>query len=278
MCFFQHIGGICMIKDITIGQYIPGESFVHKLDPRFKILISLLFIVDLFLVNNFIGYLFIIIFLLATIIIANLSFKYIYNGLKPILVLLLITAVLNIFMTSGKDINLIFHYGFISIYKEGLKIAAFMILRLVFLIMGTSILTLTTSPIELTDGIENLLNPFKRIGVPAHELAMMMTIALRFIPTLMDETDKIMKAQMARGADFESGNLISRAKSLIPILVPLFISSFRRADELAMAMESRCYKGGEGRTRMKQLKITKKDYVASFAFTLLFIITIVSRT
>lgn len=265
-----------MIKDITIGQYIPGESFVHKLDPRFKILISLLFIVDLFLVNNFKGYLFIVIFLLATIMISKLSFKYIYNGLKPILVLLLITAILNIFMTSGKE--LIFHYGFINVYKEGLIIAAFMILRLVFLIMGTSILTLTTSPIELTDGIENLLNPFKKIGVPAHELAMMMTIALRFIPTLMDETDKIMKAQMARGADFESGNLISRAKSLIPILVPLFISSFRRADELAMAMESRCYKGGEGRTRMKQLKITKKDYVASFAFTLLFIITIVSRT
>ena len=265
-----------MIKDITIGQYIPGESFVHKLDPRLKILISLLFIVDLFLVNNFEGYLFVIIFILTTIVIANLSFKYIYKGLKPILVLLLITAILNIFMTPGKV--LIFHWGFISIYKEGLIIAAFMIIRLVFLIMGTSILTLTTSPIELTDGIEKLLNPFKRIGLPAHELAMMMTIALRFIPTLMDETDKIMKAQMARGADFESGNLISRAKSLIPILVPLFISSFRRADELAMAMESRCYKGGEGRTRMKQLKITKKDFIASFAFTLLFVITIVSRT
>ena len=265
-----------MIKDITIGQYIPGESFVHKLDPRLKILISLLFIVDLFLVNNFKGYLFVLIFILTTILIANLSFKYIYNGLKPILVLLLITAVLNIFMTTGKE--LIFQLGFINVYKEGLIIAAFMIIRLVFLIMGTSILTLTTSPIELTDGIENLLNPFKRIGVPAHELAMMMTIALRFIPTLMDETDKIMKAQMARGADFESGNLISRAKSLIPILVPLFISSFRRADELAMAMESRCYKGGEGRTRMKQLKITKKDYIASFVFTLLFVITIVSRT
>lgn len=265
-----------MIKDITIGQYIPGESFVHKLDPRLKIMISLLFIVDLFLVNNFEGYLFIIIFIISTILIANLSFKYIYNGLKPILVLLLITAILNIFMTGGKE--LLFHYGFISVYKEGLIIAAFMIVRLVFLIMGTSILTLTTSPIELTDGIEKLLNPFKKIGVPAHELAMMMTIALRFIPTLMDETDKIMKAQMARGADFESGNLVSRAKSLIPILVPLFISSFRRADELAMAMESRCYKGGEGRTRMKQLKITKRDYIASFAFTLLFIITIVSRT
>ena len=265
-----------MIKDITIGQYIPGESFVHKLDPRLKILISLLFIVNLFLVNNFEGYIFIIIFILTTILIANLSFKYIYKGLKPILVLLLITAVLNIFMTPGK--HLLYNWGIISIYKEGLIIAAFMIIRLVFLIMGTSILTLTTSPIELTDGIEKLLNPFKRIGLPAHELAMMMTIALRFIPTLMDETDKIMKAQMARGADFESGNLISRAKSLIPILVPLFISSFRRADELAMAMESRCYKGGEGRTRMKQLKITKKDFIASFAFTLLFVITIAFRT
>ncbi|WP_291633276.1 energy-coupling factor transporter transmembrane protein EcfT [Clostridium sp.] len=267
-----------MIKDITIGQYIPGESFVHKLDPRLKILISIFFIVDLFLVNNFEGYFFVIIFLITTILIAKLSFKYIYNGLKPILVLLLITAVLNIFMTSGNGSPPLIEWHFIKIYKEGLIIAAFMIVRLVFLIMGTSILTLTTSPIELTDGIENLLNPFKRIGVPAHELAMMMTIALRFIPTLMDETDKIMKAQMARGADFESGNLISRAKSLIPILVPLFISSFRRADELAMAMESRCYKGGEGRTRMKQLKITKKDYIASFAFSLLLVITIVSRT
>lgn len=266
-----------MIKDITIGQYIPGDSFVHKLDPRLKILVSLLFIVDLFLVNNFVGYLFVIIFLLVTILISKLSFKYIYSGLKPILILLLITAVLNIFMTTGKE-PAIFHWGFINVYKEGLLIAAFMIVRLVFLIMGTSILTLTTSPIELTDGIEKLLNPFKRIGVPAHELAMMMTIALRFIPTLMDETDKIMKAQMARGADFESGNLIRRAKSLIPILVPLFISSFRRADELAMAMESRCYKGGEGRTRMKQLKITRKDYIASFAFTLLFVVTIISRT
>ena len=265
-----------MIKDITIGQYIPGDSFVHKLDPRLKILISLLFIVDLFLVNNFIGYLFVVTFILATILIADLPFKYIYKGLKPILALLVITGLLNVFMTSGKE--LVFQWGFISIYKEGLETAGLMIVRLMLLIMGTSILTLTTSPIELTDGIEKLLSPFKRIGVPAHELAMMMTIALRFIPTLMDETDKIMKAQMARGADFESGNLISRAKSLIPILVPLFISSFRRADELAMAMESRCYKGGEGRTRMKQLKIIREDYIASLAFTLLFVITIISRT
>ena len=265
-----------MIKDITIGQYIPGESFVHKLDPRLKILISLLFIVDLFLVNNFNGYLFVLIFIVSTILIANLPFKYVYKGLKPIFAIILITAVLNIFMTTGE--HLVFQFGFIKIYKEGLVTAAFMIVRLVFLIMGTSILTLTTSPIELTDGIENLLNPFKKIGVPAHELAMMMTIALRFIPTLMDETDKIMKAQMARGADFESGNLIKRAKSLIPILVPLFISSFRRADELAMAMESRCYKGGKGRTRMKELKVTKRDYFATLVFALLFVITILSRT
>lgn len=265
-----------MIKDITIGQYIPGESFVHKLDPRLKILISLLFIIDLFLVNNFNGYLFVLIFIVATILIAKLPFKYVYKGLKPIFAIVLITAVLNIFMTSGE--HLVFQVGFIKVYREGLITAAFMIVRLVFLIIGTSILTLTTSPIELTDGIENLLNPFKRIGIPAHELAMMMTIALRFIPTLMDETDKIMKAQMARGADFESGNLVKRAKSLIPILVPLFISSFRRADELAMAMESRCYKGGEGRTRMKELNITRRDYFASLVFALLFIITIFSRT
>jgi energy-coupling factor transport system permease protein len=265
-----------MIKDITIGQYIPGESFVHKLDPRLKILISLLFIIDLFLVNNFNGYLFVLIFIVATILIAKLPFKYVYKGLKPIFAIVLITAVLNIFMTSGE--HLVFQFGFIKVYREGLLTAAFMIVRLVFLIIGTSILTLTTSPIELTDGIENLLNPFKKIGIPAHELAMMMTIALRFIPTLMDETDKIMKAQMARGADFESGNLVKRAKSLIPILVPLFISSFRRADELAMAMESRCYKGGEGRTRMKELNITKRDYFASLMFALLFVITIFSRT
>lgn len=265
-----------MIKDITIGQYIPGESFVHKLDPRLKILISLLFIIDLFLVNNFNGYLFVLIFIVVTILIAKLPFKYVYKGLKPIFAIVLITAVLNIFMTNGE--HLVFQIGFIKVYREGLITAAFMIVRLVFLIIGTSVLTLTTSPIELTDGIENLLNPFKRIGIPAHELAMMMTIALRFIPTLMDETDKIMKAQMARGADFESGNLVKRAKSLIPILVPLFISSFRRADELAMAMESRCYKGGEGRTRMKELNITRRDYFASLVFALLFVITIFSRT
>lgn len=265
-----------MIKDITIGQYVPGDSFIHKLDPRVKILISLIYIVDLFIVSNFKGYIFITAFTLVAIIVSKVPFRYIYKGLKPILILVLITAILNILMTEGENPPL-YHWGFITIYKEGLILAAFMILRLVFLIIGTSLLTLTTSPIELTDGIEKLLNPFKKVGIPAHELAMMMTIALRFIPTLMDETDKIMKAQMARGADFESGNLIKRARNLIPILVPLFISSFRRADELAMAMEARCYKGGEGRTRMKQLKFTNRDFVASFSTVCLVIISVWSK-
>jgi energy-coupling factor transport system permease protein len=264
-----------MIKDITIGQYIPGNSFVHKLDPRAKILISLFYIVDLFLVNNFKGYIFIVVFTVSSIIISKVSFKYIFKGLKPIFVLIIITALLNIFMTDGK--TLVFKWQFLTVYKEGLVLAAFMVIRLIFLIVGTSLLTLTTSPIELTDGIEQLMNPLKKIGVPAHELAMMMTIALRFIPTLIDETDKIMKAQMARGADFESGNIIQRARNLIPLLVPLFISSFRRADELAMAMEARCYRGGEGRTRMKILKLTGRDFTASTFTALLIFISIWSR-
>lgn len=264
-----------MIKDITIGQYIPGNSFVHKLDPRVKILISLFYIVDLFLVNNFKGYIFIVIFTVLSIIISKVSFKYIFKGLKPIFVLIIITALLNIFMTDGKI--LVFKWHIFTVYKEGLILAAFMVIRLIFLIVGTSLLTLTTSPIELTDGIEKLMNPLKKIGVPAHELAMMMTIALRFIPTLIDETDKIMKAQMARGADFESGNIVKRAQNLIPLLVPLFISSFRRADELAMAMEARCYRGGEGRTRMKILKLTFRDFTASTCTALLIFISVWSR-
>jgi len=264
-----------MLKDITIGQYIPGDSFVHKLDPRVKILISFAFIVDLFIVNSFKGYIFIVLYTFLSIFISKIHLRYIYKGLKPIFVLILVTALLNLFMTGGT--NVIFRWQFLTVYKEGLVLAAFMVLRLVFLIIGTSLLTLTTSPIELTDGIEKLLNPFKRFGVPAHELAMMMTIALRFIPTLMDETDKIMKAQTARGADFESGNLVKRAKNLIPILVPLFISSFRRADELAMAMESRCYRGGEGRTRMKILKLTGRDYTAASVTIALIIASVISR-
>lgn len=257
-----------MIKDITIGQYVPGNSFVHKLDPRIKILLSLVYIIDLFLVNNFKGYIFIVAFTLFVVWISKVNISYIYKGLKPIFILIIFTAAINILMTPGKG-EALFQWKFIHVYKEGLILAAFMSIRLVFLIIGTSIITLTTSPIELTDGIEKLLNPMKKIGVPAHELAMMMTIALRFIPTLIDETDKIMKAQMARGADIDSGNIFQKAKSLVPILVPLFISSFRRADELAMAMEARCYRGGEGRTRMKQLTITSKDYVAVLSMCIL---------
>ncbi len=262
-----------MIKDITIGQYVPGNSFIHKLDPRTKILVSLIYIICLFVVDRFIGYAFIVGFLGMAVYIAKLPLRYLYKGLKPVFFLIVLTSVLNIFMLRGGE--LIFELGFLKIYKEGIVTAAFMAIRLVLLIMGTSVLTLTTSPIELTDGIERLLKPIgKEI---AHELAMMMTIALRFIPTLIDETDKIMKAQKARGADFESGGLIQKAKSLIPLLVPLFISSFRRADELAMAMEARCYRGGAGRTRMKVLKFTSKDTIAFIATVILVSICLAIR-
>lgn len=263
-----------MLKDITIGQYLPGNSFVHKLDPRVKILLSLLYIAILFIVNNFYGYVAIVAFTFLVIYIAKIPPKFIFKGLKPILWIIAFTAVLNLLLTPG---NIIYQLGPLKITDKGVYIAVFMVLRLVFLIIGTSILTLTTSPISLTDGIERLLNPFKKIGLPAHELAMMMTIALRFIPTLIEETDKIMKAQMARGADFESGSIINRAKSLVPILVPLFISSFRRAEDLATAMEARCYRGGEGRTRLKQLKVEKRDYIAVFSLLILFTISILSR-
>lgn len=256
-----------MIKDITIGQYIPGDTFVHKLDPRTKILLSILFIVCLFIIDRFVGYSLIVVFLLLTIYTSKIPPRYLYKGLKPVLFLIALTATLNIFMVKGGD--LLFSYGFVKIYEEGVRVAVFMGLRLIFLIMGTSVLTLTTSPIELTDGIERLLKP---IGKElSHELAMMMTIALRFIPTLIDETDKIMMAQKARGADFESGGIIKKAKSLIPLLVPLFISSFRRADELAMAMEARGYRGGAGRTRMKELMFSSKDVVAFAMFSILLI-------
>lgn len=264
-----------MLKNITIGQYLPGESFIHKLDPRTKIIISMLFIVCLFIINKFIGYTLIVGFLLAIILIAKIPFRFIFNGLKPIFLLVVLTAVLNIFMLKGAEGTEVFSIGFLKAYPEGLSVAAFMAIRLILLIIGTSLLTLTTSPIELTDGIEKLLKPIgKEI---AHELAMMMTIALRFIPTLIDETDKIMKAQKARGADFESGNIVQKAKSLIPLLIPLFISSFRRADELAMAMEARCYRGGDGRTRMKILKYSKNDFISFGIAGLLLALSIIVR-
>lgn len=263
-----------MLRDITIGQYFPIDSPVHRLDPRIKIIISFIYLISLFIVKDLLVFAFVTVFLLFIIKISKVPVKYILKGLKPIFLIIIFAFTINLFMTPGK---IMFSYGIFKITEEGLYQAIFMVLRLVYLIIGTSMLTLTTSPIALTDGIEYLLNPFKKIGLPAHELAMMMTIALRFIPTLLEETDKIMKAQMARGADFESGNVMKRAKALIPLLVPLFISAFRRADELAMAMEARCYRGGENRTRMKVLRYGKNDVVASVFFMFYMGIIIVSR-
>ncbi|NLL70042.1 MAG: energy-coupling factor transporter transmembrane protein EcfT [Epulopiscium sp.] len=249
-----------MIRNITIGQYYPAKSYIHELDPRVKIIGTFVYIISLFLVSNFIGYGVVLLFLWVLIHQSKVPFSFIVRGLKSIIVILLFTVGLNVFLTPGEHV--IYEWSFIHITGEGLYTALFMGTRLILLIMGSSLLTLTTSPIQLTDGIENLLNPFKKIGLPAHEIAMMMTIALRFIPILLEETDKIMKAQIARGADFESGGFIKRAKSLIPILIPLFISAFRRADDLALAMEARCYRGGDNRTKLKQLTIEKQDYVA----------------
>ncbi|MDX9916392.1 MAG: energy-coupling factor transporter transmembrane component T [Gudongella sp.] len=247
-----------MLKDITIGQYFPGTSIVHKLDPRVKIVVTAMFIASLFFITKFYPYALIVLFIGMVINNAKLPIKFILKGLKPLMFIILITFAINLFMTKGEVLVTL---GPLTVTKEGLRQSVFMALRLVFLITGTSLLTLTTSPIALTDGIEKLLSPFKKIGLPAHELAMMMTIALRFIPTLLEETDKIMKAQMARGADFESGNILNRAKNLVPLLVPLFINAFRRADDLATAMEARCYRGGDGRTRLNELMFKKSDYV-----------------
>ena len=263
-----------MIKDITLGQYIPGDTPIHNLDPRTKILATFVFITILFFVGNLLSYLYIIGFLGLAVMLSKTPVRLLLKGLKPMLFIILFTVIINMFMIEGQ---VIFRFWVFRLTWEGLYQATFMGLRLIFLITGASLLTFTTSPISLTDGIEKLLNPFKKIGVPAHELAMMMTIALRFIPTLLEETDKIMKAQMARGADFETGNIINRAKSMVPILVPLFISAFRRADELALAMEARCYRGGENRTRMKQLKFGAIDLEAALVTAIFCCLIIVSR-
>lgn len=257
-----------MLRDITIGQYYSVDSPVHRMDPRFKIIASMMFLISLFLIENMWAYIVVIGFVGLVIKKSKVPVKYVMRGLRPVFMLILFAFLLNIFLTPGEASVSI---GFLTISMEGVQRAFFMAFRLILLIVGTSLLTLCTSPIELTDGIEYLLNPMKRIGLPAHELAMMMTIALRFIPTLLEETDKIMKAQMARGADFESGNLMTRAKALIPLLVPLFISAFRRADELAMAMEARCYRGGEGRTRLKVLKYTSLDGMGAAIVSIYFV-------
>ena len=263
-----------MLKDITIGQYYPANSYIHKLDSTTKLVATIVFMVSLFIVNKFWPYLLVALSLVAVIKMCKIPLKYIIKGIKPLRWIILFTFVINIFFLPGE---VIWRFGFLTLTREGIKQAVFMSIRLIFLVIGTSLLTLTTSPIQLTDGIERILNPFKKIGVPVHELAMMMTIALRFIPTLLDETDKIMKAQMSRGADFESSNIINRAKNLVPLLVPLFVSAFRRADELAMAMEARCYRGGYNRTKMKQAKITRYDYIAYVLQGLFLLIIIVTK-
>ena len=244
------------IRDITLGQYYPGESKIHTLDPRTKIIATLVYLVSLFLVDSYIGFAFAGLCFVAAVKVSKAPFKFILKGLKPILFIIVFTAFINLFMTPGE---IIWQWSFLKLTHEGIYRAGFMAIRLILLILGSSLLTLTTKPISLTDGLERLMAPLRKIGLPAHELAMMMTIALRFIPTLLEETDKIMKAQSARGADFESGNLIQRAKSIVPILVPLFVSAFRIAGDLAMAMEARCYRGGEGRTRMNAMKFSKTD-------------------
>ncbi len=249
-----------MLKDITLGQFFPGNSVVHRLDPRTKLMVLVLYIAALFVAVSWISYGVVLAFLAVSIAISKIPLKSILRGMKPLVMILIFTAVLNIFFTDGETV--LVSFWIVEITLEGLIRAFFMMIRILMLITGTFLLTYTTSPISLTDGLESLLSPLKKIKVPVHELSMMMCIALRFIPTLIEETDKIMSAQKARGADFETGKLMERVKALVPILVPLFISAFRRADELATAMECRCYHGGEGRTKMKLLRYARRDYLA----------------
>ncbi|MBQ8878420.1 MAG: energy-coupling factor transporter transmembrane protein EcfT [Lachnospiraceae bacterium] len=248
-----------MLRDITLGQYYRTDSLIHRLDPRVKLVGTLVFIISLFVVDNFIGYIIAALLLVWVIKLSKVPFRFMVRGMKAIVFLLLIAVVFNLFLTPGETVFTVWK---IQITREGIYLAAFMAIRLVFLLMGSSVMTLTTTPNQLTDGLEKLLNPLKKLKVPVHEISMMMSIALRFIPILLEETDKIMKAQIARGADFESGNLIKKAKSLVPLLVPLFISAFRRANDLATAMEARCYRGGEHRTKMKPLIYQKNDRLA----------------
>ncbi len=246
-----------MLKDITLGQYFPGNSVIHRLDPRTKLIALVAYIVALFLAKGWVAYGLLLAFLATVIKVSTIPVKSIVRGMKPLVMILVFTGILNIFFTGGETV--LVKFWVITITLEGILRAAQMMIRILMLISGTFLLTFTTSPIALTDGLEQLMNPLKKLKVPVHELSMMMCIALRFIPTLIEETDKIMSAQKARGADFETGSLVDRAKALIPILVPLFISAFRRADELATAMECRCYQGGEGRTKMKLLRYTRWD-------------------
>ena len=248
-----------MLKDITLGQYFPGNTVAHRLDPRTKILLVTLYIIALFSAKGLLGYMVMAATLAVCVKISKVGFKSLVRGLKPLVVIIAFTGILNIFFTPAETYLL--EWGILRISEKGIQNALFMVVRIMLLVMGTFLMTYTTSPIRLTDGLESLLGPLKRLRVPVHELAMMMAIALRFIPTLIEETDKIMSAQKARGADFESGNIFQKAKALVPILVPLFISAFRRADELATAMECRCYHGGEGRTKLHVLRYEARDYL-----------------
>ncbi|MDO4267494.1 MAG: energy-coupling factor transporter transmembrane component T [Eubacteriales bacterium] len=263
-----------MIRDITLGQYYPVDSVLHRMDPRTKLFGTLVFIVSLFLADNLLGYAAATVFLFGAIRLSKVPFPFMVRGLKAILVILLISVSFNLFLTPGR---VIFQIGFLKLTWEGVRMAGFMAVRLIYLVIGSSVMTLTTTPNQLTDGLEKSLGFLNKVGVPVHEVSMMMSIALRFIPILVEETDKIMKAQMARGADFESGNLIQKAKSMVPLLVPLFISAFRRATDLAMAMEARCYHGGAGRTKMKPLKYAGRDRSAYGVYAVYMIIIIGTR-
>lgn len=264
-----------MLRDITLGQYYPSDSVIHRLDARTKIIWTLVYIIELFVITDFIGFLITTALLAAVIVLSKVPAKYILKGLKPIFIIIIFTFILNLFMIKGGDV--LWEWKIFEITEGGVYRACFMAVRLIYLIIGSSLLTFTTKPVNLTDGIEKLLKPLNRIKVPAHELAMMMTIALRFIPTLLEETDKIMKAQQARCADFETGNILVRAKKMIPILVPLFISAFRIAIELAMAMEARCYRGGGNRTKMNENRFMRTDVFASIIMLLFTSVLIVLR-
>ena len=256
-----------MLTDITLGQYFPGSSFIHKLDPRTKILATIIYIIAIFFADKPLSYGILTAFAAIVILISHVPWLLVFKSLKPIWIIVILTMLIHMFTAPGEHI--VFIWKFLSVTAEGIDMGVKMAVRLILLLLFSSVLTFTTSPIVLTDGIESLLRPFKSLGVPAHELAMMMTIALRFIPTLLEETDRIMKAQTSRGADFSSGNILERMKNMLPLLVPLFISAFRRADELAVAMEARCYRGGEGRTRMHELAYAGRDYVAYLLVVLL---------
>lgn len=263
-----------MFREITLGQYYPVESVVHSLDPRTKLFGTMVFIISLFIADNIWGYVVATLVLAAVIRLTKVPFRFIVRGLKAIVILLLISVSFNLFLTGGQVIA---KFWIFKITVEGLRMACFMGVRLIYLVIGSSLMTLTTTPNQLTDGLEKGLGFLKRVGVPVHEVSMMMSIALRFIPILVEETDKIMKAQMARGADFETGNLIQKAKAMVPLLVPLFISAFRRATDLAMAMEARCYRGGEGRTKMKPLQYKQRDHEAYMMMALYFVVMIAAR-